>query len=296
MSDAGTPQIFDRALAAARLRRAMRQGPVDVLLRHAATDLADRLDTVKRSFSTIVDVGTPGAAFGKLAAARMPGAVVTALDPDTLLDPATQSLPFAEADLVLSGLALHTVNDLPGALAQMRRLLRPDGLMIACLPGGRTLQELRAALTEAEGETLGGASPRVAPFADVRDLGGLLQRAGFALPVTDSEPLTLRYDHLFALMADLRAMGATNALRDRLRRPTPRRLFLRAAEIYARDQADGDGRVRATVELVWLSGWAPHENQPKPLRPGSARTRLADALGVEEKSLADRPAGSRRQP
>src|SRR5690606_30272883 len=134
----------------------------------------------------------------------------------------------------------------------------------------------------------GGISPRVAPFADIRDLGALLQRAGFALPVTDSELLTLRYDNLFALMADLRAMGATNALTDRLRRPTPRALFLRTAELYAERFSDSDGRIRATIELVWLAGWAPHDSQQKPLRPGSAKMRLAEALGVPEQPLRDR--------
>jgi SAM-dependent methyltransferase len=197
-------------------------------------------------------------------------------------------LPQAGFDLALSGLVLHQVNDLPGVLAQIRRLLKPDGLFMACLPAGRTLQELRECLAEAEMQVLGGMSPRVAPFADIRDLGALLQRAGFALPVTDSELLTLRYDNLFALMADLRAMGATNALTDRLRRPTPHALFLRAAELYAERYSDSDGRIRATIELVWLAGWAPHDSQQKPLRPGSAKMRLAEALGVPEQPLRDR--------
>jgi len=153
------------------------------------------------------------------------------------------------------------------------------------MAGGQTRTELRGALAAAEEEILGGASPRVAPFADIRDLGALLQRAGFALPVTDSETITVRYANIFGLMADLRAMGATNVLTQRLRRPTRRALFLRAAEIYAERHADADGRLRATFEFIWLSGWVPHESQQKPLQPGSAKMRLADALGVKEGKL-----------
>jgi hypothetical protein len=165
--------------------------------------------------------------------------------------------------------------------------LAPDGLFLACLPGGRTLEELRFALMQAEDEVTGGASPRVAPFADLRDFGALLQRAGFALPVADVDLVTIRYPHMFRLMADLRAMGATNALVHRMRKPTRRAVFLRAAEIYAERFADADGRVRATFELVWLSGWAPHESQQKPLKPGSAKMRLADALKTSEQKLDD---------
>ena len=191
-----------------------------------------------------------------------------------------EALPFAEArfDLAVSALSLQTVNDLPGALIQIRRILKPDGLFLGCLLGGASLRELRSALAVAESELYGGISPRVAPFADVREMGGLLQRAGLALPVADSEPLTVRYRDMFALMADLRAMGATNALVARLRKPSSRKLFLRAAEIYAERFSDPDGRVRATFELVFVSGWAPHESQQKPLRPGSAKVRLEDAL------------------
>ncbi|TAL77668.1 MAG: methyltransferase domain-containing protein, partial [Beijerinckiaceae bacterium] len=185
-------------------------------------------------------------------------------------------------DLAVSALALHMVNDLPGALVQIRRSLRPDGLFIGAIIGGGSLTELREALGEAEAEVTGGASPRVAPFADVRDMGGLLQRAGFALPVADSEPLNVRYDNLLALMADLRAMGATNALAERLRSPTRRQVFMRAAEIYAERFSDPDGRIRATFEVIFLSGWAPHASQQKPLAPGSARMRLADALRTKE--------------
>jgi hypothetical protein len=179
------------------------------------------------------------------------------------------------------------VNDLPGALVQIRRALRPDGLFMACLVGGQSLNELRAALAAAEEEILEGVSPRVAPFVDLRDLGGLLQRAGFALPVTDVDTVTVRYDHLFALAHDLRSMGATNALALRDKRGLRRTVLLRAAEIYAERFSDADGRVRATFDLVWLSGWAPHESQQKPLKPGSAKMRLADALKTSEQKLDD---------
>jgi SAM-dependent methyltransferase len=196
-------------------------------------------------------------------------------------------LPFAPGsfDLIASALALQWANDLPGILIQIRRALAPDGLFLAALVGGQSLTELRTALTTAEAELTGGASPRVAPFADVRDLGALLQRAGFALPVTDIEPIIVRYASMFALMQDLRAMGATNALSERSRKPLRRAILLRAAEIYAGRFSDADGRVRATFEIVWLSGWAPHESQQKPLAPGSARMRLADALNVSEERL-----------
>ena len=201
-----------------------------------------------------------------------------------------EALPFRDAslDLVVSALALQFVNDLPGTLVQIRRALKPDGLFLAALVGGETLTELRQAFAAAESEVEGGVSPRVAPFADVRDLGALLQRAGFALPVTDIDRLTVRYDSPFALMHDLRRMGATNALIERRRTPLRRATLLRMAEIYAERFADPDGRVRATFEIVWLSGWAPHPSQQQPLKPGSAQARLADALGTREISTGEK--------
>lgn len=182
----------------------------------------------------------------------------------------------------MSLLALQSVNDLPGALLQIRRALRPDGLLLACLFGGDTLTELRQSFAAAESELEGGASPRVAPFADVRSAGGLLQRAGYALPVVDLERVTVRYGGAFGLMGDLRAMGLTNALAERRRTPLRRATLMRTAAIYAERFADPDGRVRATFDMVWLSGWSPHESQQKPLKPGSAKARLADALGTAE--------------
>ncbi len=185
--------------------------------------------------------------------------------------------PLADAscDLIVSILALQGVNDLPGALIQIRKALKPDGLFLACVMGGDSLNELRQSLTAAEGEIRSGASPRVAPFADVRALGALLQRAGFALPVVDLDRAVTRYGDMLALMRDLRAMGATNALVARSRAPLRRDVLVRAAEIYGERFADSDGRLRATFDLLWLSGWAPHESQQKPLKPGSATTRLA---------------------
>lgn len=195
-----------------------------------------------------------------------------------------ENLPLAQEsfELAVTALSLQNLNDIPGALLQLRRVLRPDGLFLGCLLGGTSLHELRTALAAAETEMYGGISPRVAPFADVRDMGGLLQRAGFALPVADSEIVTVRYASMFGLMADLRAMGATNVLAARLRKPLSKGFFLRAAEIYAQRFSDSDGRARATFEMIFLSGWAPHESQQKPLAPGSAKMRLSDALASKK--------------
>jgi SAM-dependent methyltransferase len=274
----------------------MRAGYADFLVRQAAADLDERLATVLRRFPLAADIGTPTPLLTERLAASERIETVVRLAPlvaragECTVIGEAEALPFAPArfDLAISLLALHSVNDLPGALVQIRRILKPDGLFIGCLLGGATLTELRQAFTQAEAEMEGGASPRVGPFADVRDLGGLLQRAGFALPVADVEPLTVRYRDAFALMRDLRAMGLTNALVMRRRTPLRRATLMRLAELYAERFADADGRVRATFEMVWLSGWAPHESQQKPLRPGSAQTRLADALGVKEHSAGEK--------
>ena len=193
---------------------------------------------------------------------------------------------------MVSALSLQFVNDLPGALVQIRRALEPDGLFLAALAGGDTLTELRQAFAQAEAEIEDGISPRVAPFADLRELGALLQRAGFALPVTDVDRLTVRYASPLALMHDLRRMGATNALAERQRKPLRRATLTRMMEIYGERFADADGRIRATFEIVWLSGWAPHESQQQPLRPGSAQRRLADALGTKEQPAGEKAADS----
>ncbi|MEQ1672264.1 MAG: methyltransferase domain-containing protein, partial [Hyphomicrobium sp.] len=201
-----------------------------------------------------------------------------------------EQLPFGEAtlDLAVSGLSLHLVNDIPGVLAQLRRALKPDGLLLAALLGGETLKELRRAWLEAEAEITGGASPRVAPFADVRDLGALLQRAGFALPVADSDVVRVTYATPLALMQELRAMAASNMLVERRRVPVTRELLMRAAEIYAERFALPDGRIPATFEIITLTAWVPHDSQQKPLAPGSAKMRLADALGVSEQAISSK--------
>jgi len=282
-----TPDVFDRSLARQRLSRALKAGYADFLLVRAVEDLRERLSTVMRSFHLALDVGTPiPVAADALIRSGLAEQVVR-LSPtpeagSVLGD--EERLPFSgeRFDLAVSLLALQGVNDLPGALIQIRRALKADGLFVAALLGGSTLTELRQALTQAEAELEGGVSPRIAPFADLRDVGGLLQRAGFALPVTDTDIVRVRYASAFALMRDLRAMGLTNALKDRRRTPLRRGTLLRAAEIYAERFADPDGRIPATFEIVWLSGWTPHESQQKPLRPGSAKMRLADALGAKE--------------
>jgi SAM-dependent methyltransferase len=284
-----TPTLFETSLARNRASRRMRlHDGADFLLKRIAQDLADRLAPVLRPFSLIHDFGTADDSIVSQLKLIRPDAHIQHSPVMALQDNIEHlSLKPESLDLITSGLMLQHTNDLPGVLVQIRRSLKPDGLFIGCLAGGATLTELRQCLTEAESEIMGGVSPRVFPFADVRDMGGLLQRAGFALPVTDSESITVRYADMFKLMADLRAMGATNVLTARSKRPTHRTVFIRAAEIYAKRFADADGRIRATFEIIWLSGWAPHESQQKPLRPGSAKQRLADALGVPEQKTPE---------
>lgn len=291
------PKIFDRALLRARRRRAADYGETNFLLERAAEDLSERLRAVKRDFKLALDLGTPGGALADaLIASRQIETIVSAepLAPSRhshalALAADEEALPFEDEsfDLIVSALALQWVNDLPGTLLQIRRALKPDGLFLAVLTGGETLTELRQSLAAAESEIEGGLSPRVAPFVEVRAMGTLLQRAGFALPVTDVDRLTVRYRDLGGLFRDLRAMGATNALADRRGKPLRRSTLARAAEIYAERFTDTDGRLRATFDLLWVSGWAPHESQQKPLKPGSAKMRLADALGTEEQSAGE---------
>lgn len=292
-----SPLIFDRALLRARRHRAAALGAETFLLEHVADDLAERLAVVKRQFVLAADIGSNGAAVASTLMQRqlaetivdVCGGACEYVAPLTVVAD-EEALPFADGalDLAVSALSLHHVNDLPGTLIQIRRSLKPDGLFLAALLGGDTLTELRQAFTQAEAEIEGGASPHVAPFADLRDLGALLQRAGFALPVTDADRLTVRYANAFALMRDLRRMGASNALRERSRKPMRRATLFRMAEIYAERFSDRDGRVRATFDIVWLSGWAPHESQQKPLKPGSAKMRLADALKTGELSAGEK--------
>ncbi|SLN57637.1 hypothetical protein ROJ8625_02883 [Roseivivax jejudonensis] len=269
------PELTDRA-ALDRNRQRARSDPALFLHEHAADDLQDRLSVVNRTF-TAPAVVTP---FPEVWADRMPDARIVP-DAETL-----DLVPGAH-DLVIHALAMHWANDPVGQIIQSRRALKPDGLFLGAAFGGRTLSELRAALGQAEVEVAGGLSPRVAPMGDIRDLGALLQRAGLALPVADGFTMTVRYRDALHLMRDLRAMGEANALTTRPRRPTRRQVLLRAAELYAEGYADTDGFVPATFELVALTGWAPDDSQPQPLRPGSATHSLAEALGSAETKLRD---------
>ncbi|OCK57931.1 methyltransferase domain-containing protein [Bradyrhizobium sp. LMTR 3] len=270
---ASAPILFDRALLRARLDRARRGGPATFLLDRIREDFEERLQAVTRSFADAADIWTPGELLRKPLADRFSS--ITRIDVD---QSETLRLPPQSLDLAVSVLAFQFVNDLPGVLAQIRRALKPDGLLLAAMIGGDTLTELRQSFAAAEAECEGGVSPRVAPFADLRDIGSLLQRAGLALPVTDVDRVVVRYDSAFALMADLRRMGATNILIERRRTTTRRATMLRMAQIYAERFADADGRIRATFDIVWLSGWAPHESQQKPLKPGSAKASLQEAV------------------
>ena len=267
------PILFDRALLRARMERARRGGPVTFLLDRVREDMEERLQAVMRNFADVADIWTPGELLRKPVADRFQSITRIDLDQSETLPLQPQSL-----DLAVSALAFQFVNDLPGVLAQIRRALKPDGLLLAAMIGGDTLTELRQSFAAAEAECEGGVSPRVAPFADLRDIGALLQRAGLALPVTDVDRVVVRYDSAFALMADLRRMGATNILIERRRTPTRRATMLRMAQIYGERFADADGRIRATFDVIWLSGWAPHESQQKPLKPGSAKASLEAAV------------------
>jgi NADH dehydrogenase [ubiquinone] 1 alpha subcomplex assembly factor 5 len=302
--DPGRP--FDRRLLRMRRDRAAAGfDRVSFLLQTAAEQLVDRLADTTRRFDRALVLGAhSGLVTPLLAATGKVGAIIssdaslrmTARGSGMRLVADEEALPFADAafDLIVSPLVLHWVNDLPGALVQCRRCLRPDGLFLAALLGGDTLAELREATLVAESEVTGGAAPRVAPFAAVRELGGLLQRAGLALSVADSDRLAVRYRDPFALMSEIRAMGGANAPATGPGRPMRRDVLQRTAEVYADRFADPDGRIRATFEIVYLTGWAPHESRPRPLAPGSARTRLADALGTIERTAGDKAGPQRR--
>ncbi|RUP08517.1 methyltransferase domain-containing protein [Hyphomicrobium sp.] len=296
----GAPQIFDRkSIRTRRDRIAQASGGSnlpDFLLERVAEDFADRLSLVRRNFPVALSIGAyHGLLAERLRALPTIGTIIDvepslaslgwARGPKVVAD--DEALPFAAAslDLVVSGLSLHLVNDLPGALIQIGRALKPDGLFLGALLGGETLKELREAWIRAEDEVLGGASPRVAPFADVRELGGLLQRAGFALPVADNDVIEVTYASPLSLMREIKAMAASNPLSERRRTPVTRGLLLRAAEIYQERFGRPDGRVSATFEIVTLTGWAPDESQQKPLRPGSAQVSLKDVLKPRSKDL-----------
>jgi SAM-dependent methyltransferase len=294
------PRIFDRALLTRRRNRiAAGASTVDFLLQRVAEDFVVRLGAVNRQFPLVLDLGAHHGVLGRhvgtlpgvqtvVSAELSPGLLAQCPPPRVLAD--EEFLPFRDGifDLVISGLSLQLVNDLPGTLLQIRRILKPDGLFLAAVLGGQTLTELRSAFLEAEGELEGGASPRVAPFADTRDYGSLLQRAGFALPVTDSDTVVVTYRTPLALIRELKAMGASNMLTERRRTPLRRETLARAAAIYEARCGRADGRVAATFEIITLTGWVPHESQQKPLAPGSARMRLADALGAREQSAGEK--------
>ena len=301
---AAPPILFDRTLHRRRLDRAA-QGfsAAGFLKARAAEDAVMRLEAIMRSFPRAVDLGARDGAFARALAAsdarekigflieadlstRMLGG-----RPGPRLQLDEERLPFAEAslDLVVSTLALHWTNDLPGALIQIRRALKPDGAFIGAIFGGATLTELRQTLMQADAELSGGAGPRVSPFADVLDAAALLQRAGFALPVADVDRVQVAYAHPMELVRDLRAMGETNVLAER--RPLPRRVLERACQLYAERFSRADGRMLATFEIVTMTGWAPHPSQQQPLRPGSAKMRLADALGVKEQGAGEKAGG-----
>nr|WP_295236950.1 methyltransferase domain-containing protein [uncultured Brevundimonas sp.] len=284
----GPPRIFDALRRQARLVRSAARFPqADFLHARAAANAAESLEAILRDFPVAVDLSAhPGvfdAAVRSSDAAGRVGSVQTPVSLAQRAAPGAEALPLADAstDLIVSLLTLHWANDLPGALAQIRRALKPDGLFIGTLFGAGTLKELRAVLTEVELEERGGAQARVSPFADGYDGAALLQRAGLALPVSDVDRFTVRYADLFALIRDLRAMGETNVLHGPVR-PLSRRIVARAAALYAERYGLDDGRIPATFEIIHLAGWKPHDSQQKPLPRGSAKTRLADALGVKE--------------
>ncbi len=274
------PSLFDENALIQRLNRAIKMGYADFLFTRAVDELNERLAAILRNFETIADIGTPLPIFSQEIANNIDRGGIVYLSPKVLLQDPHKSLNLRTAhfSLIVSMMALHVVNDLPGTFVQIRRALRPDGLFMACIPGGRTLNELRTVLQIAEEEITGGISPRIFPFADIKDFGALLQRAGFKLPVTDIDTVTVRYKNMLSLMHDLRKMGATNILQSRLRHSTRHAVFERASELYLEKFSDSDGRIRSTFEFIWVSGWAEHESQQKPLKPGSAKQKLADAL------------------
>lgn len=311
MKSNGQPPLplIDRALSRQRECRTLVRGKRHFLLDRVAEDLADRLSGITREFNDCLDLSPRAGAVASEASRHLASPrwvhAPTAIAPGSGLRSGQKGssvslaicdeewLPFSSDtfDLVVSGLGLHRANDLPGVLLQINRALRPDGLFLASLFGGGTLGELRAALMQAETEISGGVSPRVMPFAEVSELGGLMQRAGFALPVADVERVTVRYSSVFGLFDDLRSMGESNVLHARSRKFMQRGLLMRAAEIYAERFADADGKLRATFDIVTLTGWHPHKSQQQPLKPGSAKTRLADALGTSETNVPYKAGG-----
>jgi SAM-dependent methyltransferase len=281
------PRIFDRELIARRLAR--RSGEPDFVTVLVLEDLADRLAVITRRFENALILG-PDARFfpeiGRSAEGEFSFSRLSTLVGAGRIDPENLSLPVTDYDLIVSLLDLQAINDVPGFLDRLRRHLRPDGLFLSAAIGGASLGELRAAWVRADAEILGGAYARVAPFIEVRDAGMLLQRAGFALPVADVEAHAVRYETPLALMRELKTFGASNPLIDRPGKPVSKRLLAAACAAYEMLASDEDGRVRATLEFLWLSGWAPHESQQKPLAPGSAEVSLTKVLGSRDSGKA----------
>lgn len=286
-------EIFDRRSVRRHRSRAARNYEDHSFLKDEITDrLVERLEEINRDFETTLDLGSHTGAMGRRLKAKhsvsadLSHNMVTGCSGMRLVAD-EEFLPFKDSsfDLVISNLAMHWVNDLPGAMVQINRALKPDGLFLASLFGGETLKELRQSLMQAESEVSGGVSPRISPFADVRDVGGLLQRAGFALPVADSDVVTVSYEHPLKLLRDLRGMAETNAVLSRRKSFTSKAVMMRALEIYVQTYGDSDGRVPATFQVIYMTGWRAHESQQKPMKPGSAKMRLADAFKASEQKL-----------
>lgn len=285
--------VFDRAQIKKQRARVADTAPENFFLVHWANkQIKESLSFLQRTFPLCIQLGMRG---GECPTPDNIGVdhkflfdCVDSTGVDLLCEEDFLPLKAQSIDLVISPLSLHTVNDLPGALLQIRQALKPDGFLIASMFGGETLHELRTCLSEAELELTGGITPRIAPFADKQQMGGLLQRAGYNLPVVDSEIITVTYQSIFHLMRDLRNMGEGNAILERTKKFTSRKIFMRAAELYAQRYSEEDGRIIASFEIIFLHGWAPSDNQQKPLRPGSGETRLADYLGVEEISTGEK--------
>jgi NADH dehydrogenase [ubiquinone] 1 alpha subcomplex assembly factor 5 len=294
-----SPVVFDRNLLRRRRDRAARNiADFDFILREVAGQLVDRLDVIKKEFPLVVDLGGGHGALSALLRERAGTQHVISTDisfPMAVQSPVAavvadeEFLPFKSGslDAIVSNLALHWTNDLPGALIQSRNALKADGLFMAAVLGGESLKELRDALMTAELNITDGASPRVSPFIDLRDMGALMQRAGFALPVVDGDIITVDYSSPLKLMQDLRGMGASNATLGRLMKPTRRGVIMEAARVYHDKYAGKDGRVPATFQIIYAIGWSPHDSQQKPMKPGTAKVKLADALDTVEVSAGE---------
>ena len=297
MTPTAPHDVFNRRQVRKRRDRAAESYKgADFIKTRVLEDIEDRLLSTGRKFPLALSLGGYSDGARDRLAAHCETLIETDLSPARLTGAPLQLaadeewLPFKENvfDLIVSPLSLHWVNDLPGSLIQINRCLKPDGFFIGVMPGGASFRELRQALLRAESEITGGAEMRVSPFADTLDMSGLLQRAGLALPVSDRDRLTVRYDTIFDILRDIQAAGETLAPSAPGRRPLSKRVLIRAGEIYAEEFADPDGRLRVTLDLVWMTGWAPHASQPKPLRPGSARASLAEAVGSKETSAGDK--------